>query len=975
MQPTRRRFLALSIAATALRSGPAQGAVSSAPEFLDVPNASRLRMHWHIFGPAWTAEECERELKLMAASHVGGVVIFPTYPVAVDDPARGIVNHPYESAEFLEVLRSVLATCKKLGLTADMRLGAGSPFGGPSVRIADGAKSLHRATVPVTAGPPAAMPELEPEATVLGAFFVYPGGCARIALDAAKPSVGAQTSNGELQIFYSLPSRMQVKRTSLGGEGLVLDPYNAAAFGHWLQAVGDKVIENVPEGSVRSVFCESLEVDSANWTDDFPKIFLRKRGYDLTDHLPALFDRNHGDSRDLRCDFWRTLAELAVEGYIRPLAEWTHRKGVTAQVETHGTPPVSLAGYQAIDMPAGGHYDWKELNTSRWASSGARLAGKRTVLAEAWKGIGMPDRFGDSLEQLKLCSDLHFLSGVNALQGTAYAYSPSAAGTPGWTPAFGPVVNHTQPYWPYFSHFADYVNRASWILQQGQPIADVAVYLPLEDAMAEGDTADLSFHRAVRDRLSSNGAPPDFGLANALHYESDVVKTIVTNGYAFDAVDTFAFREMRVEERRLKSGDGLYSTLVLPNLTGIDVDSLRKIRAFVDQGGALIATRRLPDTAYGMQDRARNRSEVEQILRELFGTIPDGVALHQHRFGNGVAIFSRDERRSFLNALRWHQPDIAFAEASPHVGFVHRRTPDRDYYFLSNTSEQSRRLDATFRVSAKKPELWDLKTGTVQPIVAFDETKGGLRLTLELGPLESRVIAFAEDGRSPVASDTDLDLEPDRSGWAARVFENRAYYVQRPRGREDITVSGIPEPAVLVPRWRLRFEDAALAPADLDELKSWTDLPGARFFSGRGVYEAEFPFARKLAEDVGVMLDLGTVRETAEVWLNDAPAGVAWMRPYRFDVTHLLQVGANRLRIAVSNLLINRVLGLGPIDYSAVYERYGRRFPPGDEWQTVRDPLPSGLLGPVWLVFYKILRGGSLREPDRKRRPANRVVA
>jgi hypothetical protein len=452
------------------------------------------------------------------------------------------------------------------------------------------------------------------------------------------------------------------------------------------------------------------------------------------------------------------------------------------------------------------------------------------------------------------------------------------------------------------------------------------------------------------------------------------VKTIITNGYSFDGVDTFAFREMRVEEGRLRSGDGDYATLVLPNLTGIDVESLRKIRKFVEQGGVLIATRRLPDTAYGMRDRDQNRRETGELIAELFGTIPEGAALHQHRFGSGVAIFSRDERTSFLNALRWHPPDIAFDGASEHAGFVHRRTPEREYYFLANTSERAQRMNATFRVGAKKPEIWDLKTGTVEPALAFEHGKAGTRVAFELGPLESRVVAFAANGRSPVTSDTDLDLETAREGWQARVFENRSYYIQRPRGREEIIVSGIPEPAVVVPRWRLQFEDSSIAPVSLDELKPWTEIPGARFFSGRGVYEAEFPFATKLPADVGVVLDLGGVRETAEVWINDAAAGAAWMRPYRFDITRLVRLGSNRLRIAVTNLLINRVLGMGPIDYSAVYERYGRRFPPGEEWEKVREPFPAGLLGPVWLVFYKIIRGGRTGARDKPSQRPRRAV-
>jgi hypothetical protein len=974
MRPTRRAFLLLSAAAGAMRLGAGGSTEPDVRDFLNVPNASRLRMEWLIFGPAWTPEECERQLQLMAGAHVGGVLIVPTYPIALDDPARGIRNQRYLSPEFLDVLRAALATCKKLGLTADMELGTGWPYGGPSVSVADGAKCLRRASVPVTAAGPMALPPLDPDAKLLAAFYVYAGVCARLEVDQTSGSVTPPAAGGEIQIFYSRPTRMQVKRASLGAEGLVLDHYNSGALKRWLAAVGDRLLAAVPEGGIRSIFCDSLEVYGANWTDELPGIFQRKRGYDLMERLPALFDHNHPDSRDLRCDFWRTLSEQALEAFIRPLADWAHGKGVTAQVESYGTPPVSLASYGAVDVPTGEHYEWKEFNTSRWASSGARLAGKKIVLAEAWTWMGQPDRFGDSLEQLKLCSDLHFLSGINALYGVTYAYSPAAAGAPGWPPYFGPVANHTQPYWPYFSNLADYINRASWILQQGKPVVDIAVYLPAEDAMAEAETTELLFNWAVRDRLSTNGPPPEFGIKNALHFESDVVKTIITNGYSFDGVDTFAFREMRVEEGRLRSGDGDYATLVLPNLTGIDVESVRKIRKFVEQGGVLIATRRLPDTAYGMRDRDQNRRETGELIAELFGTIPEGAALHQHRFGSGVAIFSRDERTSFLNALRWHLPDIAFDGASEHAGFVHRRTPEREYYFLANTSERAQRMNATFRVGAKEPEIWDLKTGTVEPALAFEHGKAGTRVAFELGPLESRVVAFAANGRSPVTADTDLDLQAARDGWQARVFENRSYYVQRPGGREEIIVSGIPEPAVLVPRWRLQFEDSSIAPVPLDELKPWTEIPGARFFSGRGVYEAEFPFATKLPADVGVVLDLGGVRETAEVWINDAAAGAAWMRPYRFDITRLVRLGSNRLRIAVTNLLINRVLGMGPIDYSAVYERYGRRFPPGEEWEKVREPFPAGLLGPVWLVFYKIIRGGRTGARDKPSQRPRRAV-
>ncbi|MBI3721544.1 MAG: hypothetical protein HY248_03240, partial [Fimbriimonas ginsengisoli] len=437
---TRRSFLAGVAGAGAARR-PAKAAPAELTllerEFQNVPNPSRLRMHWYIFGPAWTAAEAERQLELMSRAGIGGVLIFPTYPVAADDPARGIHNQKYLSAEFLETLKSVVGSAAKLGLTVDIVIGAGWPFGGPSVTLEDAAKMLRQVRIPVVPGEPAKLPGLK-------------AGEKRVAV------FDFQSTGGEIQVFDTVPTGMQVKRASWGAEGLVIDHYSPLALRHYLEAVAKPLVEAVPKGSLRSLFCDSLEVYRANWTTDFPGIFQHKRGYNLVERLPALFDDAHPDARDLRSDFWRTLSEQAVEGFLRPLHEWAARREILMQVEAYGTPPVSLAGYREVDIPVGEHYEWKEFNTSRWASSGARLACKRVVPAEAWTWLGLPNRFANSLEDLKRASDLHFLSGLNALIGITNAYSPISLGSPGWIPYFGPVVNHTSPYWPYFSRLADY---------------------------------------------------------------------------------------------------------------------------------------------------------------------------------------------------------------------------------------------------------------------------------------------------------------------------------------------------------------------------------------------------------------------------------------------------------------------------------------------------------------------------------------
>lgn len=920
----RREFVASLAARVASRVGAERAAQNLEHQFADVPNASRLTMHWYIFGPAWTVEESRRELDMMRQAHIGGVLIFPTYPVAVDDPGRSIRNQRHLSPEFLDTFRRVTAAARKMGLHADAVIGTGWPYGGPTVTLEDAAKRLRRIAIQ----PGGVLPPLKKGEELVAVF--------------------------DNDAFVSGPTLMEVKRAALGGEGLVLDHYSRAALERYLDAVGRPLVE-AAGGNLRSVFCDSLEVYRANWTGGFPEIFRVRRSYDLLPFLPALFDASNADAKDVRADFWRTLSELATQEFVLPLQRWAHRHGVSTQVQSYGTPPVSIASYQHVDVPTGEHYEWKEFNSSRWASSGAHLAGKPVILAEAWTWLGLPNRFADTLEQLKRCSDLHFLSGVNSLYGVTYAYSPPEAGSPGWVPYFGPHVNHTVPFWPHLPPLVDYVNRVSHMLQQGEPVADVALYLPVEDAMAEAGPEQLLLNWAVRDRLSSNGPPPEFSLKNALHYESDIVKGIITNGYSFDGIDTFVLASgVAIERGRLRKGHGDYAVVVLPNLTAIDVRSLEMIAAFVRSGGIVIAVGRLPETAWGISGRERNRARVRELVAEMFGTPSRDDAVIERSYGRGRVFFARDTQGSFLEALRSVRPDIHFAEPSPDVSFVHRRTSDLDIYFLANTGEREYRSDATFRVGRKQPQFWDPRTAQIADAAVFETTEHGTRLPLRLGPFESALIVFRAPGLPPAGSHTNLPrVTREGAGWKALVEENGTYFLSGRAGRKEFKVDGIPAPLTLAPRWKLQFEGGESV--ELGALVSWTEIPKARFFSGRATYEAEVEVPETR---LSVRLDLGRVHESAEVYLNDQPAGILWMRPYTTgDISALLRPGKNRLRIVVANLLINKVLGMGPVDYSAVYAQYGRRFPAGEEWDLVREPFPSGLLGPVRLVFSKEVTG------------------
>ena len=799
-----------------------------ASSFAEPPREAGMSVYWIWFGPAQTREGIDSDLADMRASHISGTVLLPVYPLALDG------NYPFLSPRFLDILRYTAAESRRLGLTFDVTVGTGWPYGGPWITRETSARMIR----------------------------LRPAGEQR------SPGEEVVATFGDRAVV-SMPTGMVVKRAAIGDEGLVLDHYSRRALETHLDAAGEKLWGAVKDSGIRSFWCDSLEVFQANWTPGFLEEFSRRRGYDLKPLLPLLFGEATLEARHVRRDFWRTLSEAAADNFVRPLQEWCHRKGVELQMESYGQPPVNLASFRYVDRPVGEHYEWRMFNASRWAASGGRLYGKNVIGAEAWTWTGIPNRFADSLEQLKLASDMHFVSGINSLMGISFVSSPPEAGRPGWVPYWGPVINRNQPWWPYFPLFARYVQRASDVLRQGRPVADVALYLPIDDVYAATSAASpLNLYFGARDRMHGKPAP-EFGLRNAIAADTPVISAILRAGYSFDGIDSSTLPEARIENGRLKMGLGDYRVVVLPNLDGMPAADLDKLAAFARAGGTVIATRRMPEIAWGWQDRRRSLAPPPAFV---------------------LAASEGAELRAALH--RAVPADLALEREDPDIGFVHRQTPDGDLYFIANLGAEPKSLGATFRAGTAL-ETWDLMTG---------KTERGWDGTLRLDPYGSVVV---------------------RTGRATA----------KPQPRRE------PERMTEITNWTLERH------GKLDRLVSWTQLSGLQHFSGSLAYTAEFDAPAAAA----ATLDLGDVREIADVSINGKPAGVAWKRPYRIDVTALFRPGRNTVRVVVTNLWINEILGAPPPDYRELNAKFGARFPDPSEWKSAA-PLPSGLLGPTRLL-------------------------
>lgn len=119
--------------------------------------------------------------------------------------------------------------------------------------------------------------------------------------------------------------------------------------------------------------------------------------------------------------------------------------------------------------------------------------------------------------------------------------------------------------------------------------------------------------------------------------------------------------------------------------------------------------------------------------------------------------------------------------------------------------------------------------------------------------------------------------------------------------------------------WLVSFEKGRGAPEGpcvvrgLESLSSFED-PRIRYFSGTATYVKRTMFwfggDGLLDKASRVILDLGDVREIAEVVVNGRSCGVAWHPPFRVDITGTLHRGENNfIEVKVTNTWLNRLVG------------------------------------------------------------------
>lgn len=915
-------------ATTRLRSQAAPDLARARAVFASPPDDARPMMRWWWHGVATSPAQIRHDLEAMKAAGIGGAEIQPVYPLTLNSPSSGIVNHPFLSEAFLELVREAHLRGRDLGLRIDLTLGSGWPYGGPSVSIDDAAGRLRVDRVALPAGSRRiGRPAMAAGESWIGAFIgpsgvtdAAPGALMPLDWPPATPVLEVAPTEGPRQVWAFIAGRtgMMVKRPAAGAEGYVLSHYDRSALDRYLDDVGGRLLRPLAGMPPFAIFCDSLEVYGSDWTPDLPAEFARRRGYDIRPLLPSLVADRFETGAMLREDWGRTLSELLDERFIGPLREWAHARGTRLRMQSYGIPPATISSSAFVDLPEGEGHHWRQLTASRWASSASHLFDRPVASSETWTWLHSPSFRATPLD-LKAEADRHFLQGITQLIGHGWPSTPEGEEYPGWRFYAAGAFNEKNPWWIVMPDISRYLQRVSAVLRLGRPGNDVALYLPIADAYAHATPGRMHLLDLVKERLGE-----------------EIVGSVLDAGYGFDAVDDDALvAHARLDGDRVAIGAGRYRAIVLPPMDAMPAATLAAIERFAAAGVVVISAGRTPSRPAGRHsedERTRFRERVRALFAARAKTVADA----------GVPL------RTALNALV--EPPLRAAvvdgeadatRAIPSdIGVIERRLADGSIFFIANTSNEARELRLRGRGTANA-QVWDAVRGVVEGV----RQDGKDAVLMALAPYESRLLVTAVGQR----------------------------VTRRAASADGATTA----PGRVLDRWRVSVGDFTMLMGLIGEsgtVEGWEAHPQTRYFSGVGTYETTFESGRNVtSRSSRVWLDFGggtpvdahsgetasvngfralldpPIREAAVIEVNGRRVGSLWAPPYRIEITAAVKPGENVVRVSVGNTAMNHMAGRPLPDYRLLNLRYGERFVPQD-MKAVRV-LPSGLTAPVKVVI------------------------
>jgi hypothetical protein len=719
----------------------------------------------------------------------------------------------------------------------------------------------------------------------------------------------------------------------------VVDHFSAAGSQAVIDLWEDKVLNRELRSLLRktggNLFEDSLEIETEAtiWTPRMLEEFRERAGYDLLPYLPLvlevhekyLFAYDAVTTTRVRDDFNQVLSDLYRDNHLRVLQRFAKGLGMGLRVQPYGLETDTVEHAALLDVPETESLGFKNLDDYRVMAGGRDMGGKTLLSCEAacYFGAAYSTTWDRALQTINSI----FVAGVNRamLHGFAYAdapgvswpgfaaFSPYYSGAVGYGEAWGPRT----PTWEHVRDVADYLNRSQLVLQTGTPKYDV-VFLRQKGWTSTGIGAAWA---------TNSGIPTGWTHSFATPALLDLPLATVRGGRL--APKGPAYKAMIVGPDQFRGKEAT-----------IAVDTARKVLALGRAG--------LPIVLHGDWSKAdvvglAQPGETEQV-RSLVAQI---AALPT------TAAAPADADIPTALASLGVTPDVSHETST--VMSLRRVVGDVDLYFLANAKHaENRRLTRVTQdvwlTSTRRdavPVLLDAWTGTATPVALWERQGDRVRVTVDLLPGQSTIVALAPArGRSLAATaTTGTALRVDGGHLVVRAASAGTVSTTLADGRTvRTTVERVREPIDLT-RWDLAVEDwqpgkdatSTVKPVRrvrLDALAPWSQVPGLEDVSGVGVYTTTVDLGKDWTPEDGAVLELGEVNDTFRVRVNGKRLPAADVLDTTVDLGSRLRKGRNTIEVEVASTLLNRLRTVTP----AVYGSSPRQA--------------YGLVGPVRLVPY-----------------------
>ena len=938
--------------------------------FDNPPIEAQLRAYWWWVNGNATKESITRDLEEMKSKGFGGAVLCDMDRSYIGKNKQAPHGPDFMSDEWRDLYKHTLKEANRLGLEISLNITSGWALGGPMIELEEAPKKLvwtkQQATGPSVFDQNMKEPEKnvfykephreheKPENEEKISFYkdiaivAYPKSkiapiknwrqkalhnalhrsapasrpLLEFANDGNEPGIDKEqvidlsdkvTAEGNLKwdvpegeweilrLGYTINNKAVIKTSSEGWGGYALDVFDAKVFEKYWEQVVEPLIEDAGDltgSTLKYLHTDSWEIEPLNWTPLYPEEFRKRHGYDILPFIPTLVgdvvESRESSNRFLH-DFRKTFSDMVIDNHYALFKQKAHAHNLLIHPESGGPHAVPIDAQRSLgynDIPMSEF--WAKSPTHRVTyperffvkqpASAAHTYGKKIVMAEGQTTIG-PHWHETIWDNLKPSFDKALCEGLNLLVWHAFSSSPKEMGIPGQDSHAGTHLNPNITWWSRSEPFMSYINRSQAMLQQGLFVADVLYYY--------GDHA------------------PNFAQLKS----SD--PTGILPGYDYDvATEEVILERLDVENGRIVLPDGMsYYLLALPDYAGISLPVLKKLKALVEQGATIVGSR--PSYVNSLTNTAAADEEFTRICNELWGENPSGSGM-ERSIGKGRMISGMSAREVLDND--GIVEDFSFKSSNPDaaIDYIHRADPSLDIFFISNQSDEFEKLDCSFRVSGKQPEFWDAVTGKRWPAKSWMQENEHTVVPVELPPYGSLFVVFADEADPP--------------------------------GINDSNFLKLDELQVIKGDWQVEFDEEWGGPSSevFPDLISWTESSnqGIKYYSGTATYKKKINIEFDFAKDAGerYFLDLGNVKELAEVRLNGKNLGITWSPPFRVEITEALLASSNELEIDVVNFWPNRVLGDQKLPENQRFTKTNLYI--DDETPLMR----SGLLGPVRLL-------------------------